>query len=116
MPGATFQTNPFDLHKLLDNCDEGVLQLPDFQRSWVWDEGRIRSLIASVSRSFPVGALMALDTGGPVNFKPRLIEGAPSTAVEAKPQKLLLDGQQRMTSLYQVTVRNRVVETVTPKN
>ena len=32
------------------------------------------------------------------------------------PQSLLLDGQQRMTSLYQVTLRGKVVETVTPKN
>ena len=116
MPGSTFQTNPLDLHTLLQDCDRGVLQLPDFQRSWVWDEERIRSLIASVSRAFPVGALMALNTGGPVNFKPRPVEGAPHNAKEVLPQSLLLDGQQRMTSLYQVTLRKKVVETVTPKN
>ena len=58
MPGSTFQTNPYDLHKLLDDCHRGILQLPDFQRSWVWDEDRIKSLISSVSQAFPVGALM----------------------------------------------------------
>jgi hypothetical protein len=116
MAASTFQTNPFDLHKLLDDCHRGVLQLPDFQRSWVWDEDRIKSLIASVSRAFPVGALMSLDTGGPVNFKPRPVEGAPAEAKTVGPQSLLLDGQQRMTSLYQVTLRGKVVETVTPKN
>ena len=58
---------------------------------------------------------MSLDTGGPVNFKPRPIEGAPSEAKHATPQSLLLDGQQRMTSLYQVTLRGKVVETITPK-
>jgi hypothetical protein len=115
MAGSTFQTNPFDLNKLLDDCYRGVIQLPDFQRSWVWDEDRIKSLIASVSRAFPVGALMSLDTGGPVNFKPRPIEGAPPEAKDVVPQSLLLDGQQRMTSLYQVTLRGKVVETVTPK-
>jgi hypothetical protein len=115
MAGSTFQTNPFDLDKLLEDCHRGVLQLPDFQRSWVWDEDRIKSLIASVSRAFPVGALMSLDTGGPVNFKPRPVEGAPDEAKRAVPQSLLLDGQQRMTSLYQVTLRGKVVETVTPK-
>jgi hypothetical protein len=116
MAGSTFQTNPIDLQKLLDDCHRGIIQLPDFQRSWVWDEDRIKSLIASVSRAFPVGALMSLDTGGPVNFKPRPIEGAPTEAQRAIPQALLLDGQQRMTSLYQVTLRGKVVETVTPKN
>lgn len=115
MAGSTFQTNPYDLSKLLEDCHKGVLQLPDFQRSWVWDEDRIKSLIASISRAFPVGALMTLDTGGDVNFKPRPVEGAPIAAKDAKPLALLLDGQQRMTSLYQVTMRNKVVETVTPK-
>lgn len=115
MAGASFQTNPIDLHRLLDECHRGIIQLPDFQRSWVWDEDRIKSLIASISRAFPVGALMSLDTGGPVNFKPRPVEGAPPTARQKAPQSLLLDGQQRMTSLYQVTLRGKVVETVTPK-
>ncbi len=115
MAGSTFQTNPYDLFKLLEDCHRGTLQLPDFQRSWVWDEDRITSLIASISRSFPVGALMTLDTGGQVDFKPRPVEGAPSNAKDVSPQSLLLDGQQRMTSLYQVTLRGQVVETVTPK-
>ncbi len=115
MAGSTFQTNPYDLYKLLEDCDRGLLQLPDFQRSWVWDEDRIKSLIASVSRAFPVGALMTLDTGGDVNFKPRPVEGAPDDARRTTPHSLLLDGQQRMTSLYQVTLRNKVVETITPK-
>lgn len=112
---ATFKTNPYDLHELLRNCDRGLLQLPDFQRSWVWDEDRIKSLIASVSRAFPIGALMTLDTGGDIDFKPRLIEGAPTAALAVKPQSLLLDGQQRMTSLYQVALRGEVVSTITPK-
>jgi hypothetical protein len=116
LAGSTFQTNPLDLVRLLEDCHRGTVQLPDFQRSWVWDEDRIKSLIASVSRAFPVGALMSLDTGGPVNFKPRPVEGAPPEAQRVLPQSLLLDGQQRMTSLYQVTLRGKVVETVTPKS
>ena len=115
MAGSTFKTNPVALKELLEDCHRGDLQLPDFQRSWVWDEDRIKSLIASISRAFPVGALMSLETGGPVNFKPRPVEGAPAEAKRATPQSLLLDGQQRMTSLYQVTLRGKVVETVTPK-
>ena len=53
MPGSTFQTNPIGLYKLLDECQRGIIQLPDFQRSWVWDEDRIKSLIASFSVPFP---------------------------------------------------------------
>jgi hypothetical protein len=63
MAGSTFQTNPYDLFKLLEDCHQGVIQLPDFQRSSVSDEDRIKCRIASVSRAFPVDALMYLNTG-----------------------------------------------------
>lgn len=105
-----------NIYRLLDACHRGIIQLPDFQRSWVWDEERIKGLIASISCAFPVGALMSLDTGGPANFKPRPVEGAPGKSRHATPQSLLLDGQQHIASLYQVTLRGKVVETVTPKN
>ena len=54
MAASTFQTNPYQLKKLLEDCHDGSLQLPEFQRGWVWDEDRIKSLIASLSRAFPV--------------------------------------------------------------
>ena len=43
MPGSTFQTNSYDLDDLLKDCHTGVIQLPEFQRGWVWDEDRIKS-------------------------------------------------------------------------
>ncbi|ARO87203.1 DUF262 domain-containing protein [Nitrosospira lacus] len=116
MAKTTFDTNPVLLQTLLKTCEDGKLQLPDFQRSWVWEEERIMSLIASVSRGFPMGALMSLkskiDTG--VVFAYRPIEGVPVEA-QRKPEQLLLDGQQRMTSLYQSCMRRQVVSTITAK-
>ena len=56
MAKTAFETNPLPLKSLLKDCEGGKLQLPDFQRSWVWEEERIMSLIASVSRGFPMGA------------------------------------------------------------
>ena len=50
MAGSTFQTNPCDFDKLLEECHLGTIQLPDFQRSWVWDKERIKSLIVLFSR------------------------------------------------------------------
>ena len=66
--GSMFTASSVKLTKLLEDAAEGHLQLPDFQRSWVWDEERIRSLLASISRGFPVGAVMTLGTGGAVSF------------------------------------------------
>jgi hypothetical protein len=117
MSKTTFDTNPVLLQTLLKNCEEGKLQLPDFQRSWVWEEERIMSLIASVSRGFPMGALMSLKSkiGEGVIFARRPIEGAPVAAAQMQPEQLLLDGQQRMTSLYQSCMRREVVSTITAK-
>ena len=105
-----FDTTKTDLAEILKHAHEGRLQLPDFQRSYVWGDGDVRALIASIARGFPVGALLTLETGGDVRFKPRPIEGAPEAAREL--ETLLLDGQQRITSLYQalfspVPVRTR---------
>ena len=98
------------------DCERGTIKLPDFQRNWVWDEERIRSLIASVSQAFPVGALMTLETGGTVEFKARKIQGAPEEAESSNTDSLLLDGQQRLTSLYQTCMRSQIVETVTARH
>jgi len=53
---------------------------------------------------------MTLQTGGEVRFKPRTIEGAPDASSKVMPESLLLDGQQRITSLYQTTMRQAVVD------
>ncbi|MBA4190609.1 MAG: hypothetical protein C0467_21700 [Planctomycetaceae bacterium] len=117
MSKSTFTTNPEYLEALLQKCGAGKVQLPDFQRSWVWAEDRIMSLIASISRAFPIGALMTLASkpGGVEVFARRPIEGAPAEAKATMPEQLLLDGQQRMTSLYHACLRRTVVETITPK-
>ena len=48
--GSTFDTKEPFLHELLEDVHQGVIQLPDFQRPWVWDDDHIRSLIASIFR------------------------------------------------------------------
>jgi len=117
MGQTAFKTNPILLEELLKSCASGKTQLPDFQRSWVWDEDRIKSLIASISEAFPVGALMTLEmkAGAADSFARRPIQGAPDAAASQAPDQLLLDGQQRMTSLYQTCMRQAVVETITAR-
>jgi hypothetical protein len=114
---TAFKTNPVALKLLLTDCGNGKLQLPDFQRSWVWGEDRILSLMASISRAFPIGALMTLASRRDEAevFARRPIEGAPLEASRVVPSELLLDGQQRLTSLYQACMRREVVQTITAK-
>lgn len=96
----TFSSDAMALRTLLDRAHQGTLQLPDFQRGWVWDDSHITSLLASVSLQYPIGAVMTLRTGNAdVRFKPRVLEGV-SVGGDVEPEYLLLDGQQRTTSLY----------------
>lgn len=106
-----FETPQYPLNDLLDMVDDGRIQLPDFQRPWKWDDERIVALLATVTRHYPVGVMMALQTGGPgTRFKPRPLSGAP--AGRSEPDLLLMDGQQRLTSLYQALHSDAPVQTM----
>jgi len=103
------------LETLLAWVDSGDLQLPDFQRGWVWPQSNISSLVASISLGYPTGTLMLLQTGGATNFKARLVEGTDTRKSSVTAQRLILDGQQRITSLYQAIKMSTPVITVDDK-
>jgi len=98
---SAFDSGKTSLKDLLTEIVDGKLQLPDFQRGWVWDDEHIRSLLISVARSFPIGAVMLLETGGDTRFQVRPVEGV-QVPNGNKAERLILDGQQRLTSLTQV--------------
>ncbi|NMC94456.1 MAG: DUF262 domain-containing protein [Syntrophorhabdus sp.] len=111
----SFDSTKTSLSELLKNASTGKIQLPDFQRGWVWDDNRIKGLLASVAKSFPIGAIMLLETGNEnVRFKTKPIEGV-ILSNHTKPDMLILDGQQRLTSLYQAIVSNKIVTTKNEK-
>lgn len=97
----TFTSPDLPLSDLLNDIKDGKIQVPEFQRGWIWDDDHISSLLASISMSYPIGALMLLETGNEnVKFKPRVVEGVTDSKV-VQPDYLILDGQQRLTSLFQ---------------
>lgn len=109
------KTNDRPLTDLMNTVDSGAAQLLDFQRGWVWDDGRIRALILSVIHNFPVGAAMFLEYGNEsIHFKHKPIEGSGANPA-IKPDELILDGQQRLTSLYNTLYSKNPVHTKTDK-
>lgn len=110
-----FSTPSYDLIDLFARIDRGDVQLPDFQRDYSWDVDRIRALIVTVLRGYPMGCLMALETRNEtMRFRPRPIPGAPDTGND--PGLLLLDGQQRLTTLYHSLRGDGLVDTVDFRN
>jgi len=96
-----FETHPQPLAYLLEQIHNRNLALPDFQRDFVWNPSDTRDLVVSVASLYPAGSLLFLEqTGGQPHFKPREVKGAPELDGR-EPRALVLDGQQRLTSLYQ---------------
>lgn len=107
----TFTSDKVSLNSLLEDISKGTIQLPEFQRGWVWDDNHIISLIASISMSYPIGAIMMLETGNEnVRFKSRPVEGIQLQG-SIEPDQYILDGQQRLTSLFQSVFLDKAVST-----
>ncbi|MGK7913148.1 MAG: DUF262 domain-containing protein [Synechococcus sp.] len=84
------------LNTILDQIDMGSIALPEFQRGYVWNRDQVRNLMASLYRGHPVGSLLVWETQ-----TEQVIEQARGNGnLSAGTVKLLLDGQQRITSLY----------------
>lgn len=112
---TTFDSTKRSLPDLLRDIVDGKIQLPDFQRGWVWDDDHVRDLLVSIARSFPVGAVMLMETGGDVRFQVRPVEGIDVDALPGEPELLILDGQQRLTTLTQAVALPAPVKTRTAK-
>ena len=85
---------------LVDRACQGHVVLPDFQRSFIWERGAVEELLVSIFNGYFIGSLLTLTVSpDTVPFRPRTIEGIGSDVLP-RPQKMVLDGQQRITSIY----------------
>src|SRR6478609_1073726 len=87
------------LSTILDQIDNGSLLLPEFQRGYVWNREQVRGLMSSVYRAYPVGGFLVWETQ-PTDG---LVRG--DAVKPGSMKRLLLDGQQRITSLYGIVRR-----------
>ena len=103
------QTN-IPISSLVEMYKRGELRLPEIQRHYVWRAPRVRDLLDSLYRGYPSGSILMWETDEPVPTRDSAIQQSSSAFSN---NKLLLDGQQRLTSLTavlngeQVTVRGR---------
>jgi hypothetical protein len=94
---STFGHHPWTVEELVSGIAQGTIRLPDIQRPFVWPNAKVRDLIDSMYRGYPVGELMFWASKDPAKTK--------TIGTEAKTQDVsmqVVDGQQRLTSLYAV--------------
>jgi uncharacterized protein with ParB-like and HNH nuclease domain len=106
--GKTFKEVGYSLNKLIEDIDFGEIGLPDIQRPFVWENSKVRDLFDSMYRGFPVGYLLFWATGADLaKLKGEKQIGA--AAKQKPPRLLIVDGQQRLTSLYAVIKGREVI-------
>ncbi len=95
-----FTAKPVSLSSLLTGIHNYKTALPEFQRPWVWQPEMVRELIISVAYRYPAGSLLTMPVGSHSSFALRQFEGS-GDSLKDTPNLMVLDGQQRLTSLYQ---------------
>jgi uncharacterized protein with ParB-like and HNH nuclease domain len=94
---TVFKEGGYPLHRLIEEIDSGDIGLPDIQRPFIWKPTQVRNLFDSMYRGFPVGYLLFWEN-----------ESSPEArqigvgAKRSVPRRLIVDGQQRLTSIYAV--------------
>jgi hypothetical protein len=99
-----FGHHPWTVQDLVSGIDKGTIRLPDIQRPFVWPNAKVRDLIDSMYRGYPVGELMFWANKDDGHSRPIGSDGAKTQEATMK----VVDGQQRLTSLYAVLNAVRV--------
>jgi hypothetical protein len=101
-----FKRVDYDVQGLIKYIEMGDIGLPDIQRPFVWNSAKVRDLFDSMYKGFPVGYLLFWDNDS--------VGGAKGIGIGGKqhavPDRLIVDGQQRLTSLYAVLRGHKVVD------
>lgn len=101
-----FKRVDYDLAGLLHYLDIGDIGLPDIQRPFVWSNAKVRDLFDSMYRGFPVGYFLFWENTQANGAKQIGVGNKPHTV----PSRLIVDGQQRLTSLYAVFRGKKVLD------
>ena len=101
---ALFNKVDYELSHLLSAIDTGDIGLPDLQRPFVWSSAKVRDLFDSMYRGFPIGYLLFWSNSQLRDARPIGID----TKQQKIPRLVIVDGQQRLTSLYAV-LRSKLV-------
>ncbi len=96
---ARYEVNNYAVETLLNNIKTGDIAIPEMQRPFVWDASKVRDLMDSLYKGFPVGYIIVWQ-----NPKVKLKDGT-----TANGKKILIDGQQRLTALAAAIVGKEVL-------
>ena len=102
---AQFDVNSTSVENIISSIKAGEIAIPEIQRPFVWDGSKVRDLMDSLYKGFPVGYIIVWK-----NPDVRLKDGKISSG-----KKILIDGQQRITAIQAAVVGQQVVDSTYKK-
>lgn len=107
MAKMLFTPVPRILKDIIMEVENGKLGLPELQRGYVWKATKVRDLLDSMMKGYPIGYLMIWDSSDSMDKVKHIgVDSKPFSS----PKSLIIDGQQRMTSLYAVMRHKEIVD------
>jgi len=107
MAEMLFTPVPRNLKEIIMEIENGKLGLPELQRGYIWKAAKVRDLLDSMMKGYPIGYLMIWDSSDSIDKTKHIgVDSKPYSA----PKSLIIDGQQRMTSLYAVMRHKEIVD------
>ncbi|MBI2767167.1 MAG: DUF262 domain-containing protein [Chloroflexi bacterium] len=83
---------------VLEDAKRGELQLPEFQRDWIWNRNQVVELLDSLRQRYPIGSLLFMERNPDIGIVARPFAGTADILEVKEPATFVLDGQQRITS------------------
>lgn len=100
---VVFNPKTYSLANLINDIDTGDIALPDLQRPFVWDSKKVRDLMDSLYKGLPVGVVILWEISEPGRYRKINLEG------KREPRFLVIDGQQRLTSLFSIVKNKEII-------
>lgn len=100
---VVFNSKDYQLINLIIDIDNGDIALPDLQRPFVWQNVKVRDLIDSLYKGLPAGVIILWEVLGPMRHRRINQDG------KREPRFLVIDGQQRLTSLFSIIKNKKIV-------
>jgi len=100
-----YSNTTLSINHLIEKINSGELGLPELQRPFIWKDTRVRDLFDSMMRGYPIGYLMLWECP---NLENKKLIGVENHSYDS-PKEVIIDGQQRLTSLYAVVKGHKIV-------
>jgi uncharacterized protein with ParB-like and HNH nuclease domain len=107
MPTLELQLTPAKIDKIIDRIADGDIKIPAFQRGFIWDQDQVVKLVDSLYHNYPIGSILLWNSMERLKSTRNVAGFEIPDRQPNYPVNYVLDGQQRLSTIYAVFCKNR---------